>query len=53
MITRRQWLQAISAMISAVALGSRSSIAQASVKNIKVAIGQKSIAPNLVNLLIG
>jgi NitT/TauT family transport system substrate-binding protein len=53
MITRRQWLQASSVMISAVALGSRSTLAQASVKNIKVAIGQKTVAPNLVNLLIG
>jgi len=52
MIDRRQWLLASSALAAAFALGSRSGFAQGR-KTLRVAIGQKAIAPNLVSLLIG
>ncbi len=52
MVTRRQWLQASAAVSAALALPARSAFAQPA-RTLKIAIGQKTIAPNLVNLLIG
>jgi len=52
MITRRDWLAASAAFAAAAAIGPRTASAQ-SARTLKVAIGQKTIAPNLVNLLIG
>lgn len=52
MLTRRQWLQASGAIATALALPARSAFAQPA-KTVRIAIGQKTIAPNLVNLLIG
>jgi NitT/TauT family transport system substrate-binding protein len=52
MLTRRQWLQASGAVAAALALPARSAFAQPA-RTVKVAIGQKTIAPNLINLLIG
>ncbi len=51
MITRREWLQA-SAALTAAAMTPKAAAAQ-TLRAIKVGIGQKTIAPNLVNLLIG
>lgn len=52
MINRRQWLLANSTLAACFALGPRSTFAQGQ-RTIRVAIGQKAIAPNLANLLIG
>jgi NitT/TauT family transport system substrate-binding protein len=52
MISRRQWLQASSAFAAALALGPRSSYAQAS-RVVKVGVGLKSINSSVINLLIG
>lgn len=52
MITRRDWLAASAAFAGAATIGPRVALAQ-SMRTLKVAIGQKAIAPNLINLLIG
>jgi NitT/TauT family transport system substrate-binding protein len=51
MISRRDWLRAGAAFAAAAAIGSRTAAAPAA-RTIKVAVGQKAVAPNLVNLLI-
>ncbi|CAN7225174.1 ABC transporter substrate-binding protein [Bosea sp. LjRoot9] len=52
MINRRQWLQASSVFAAALALGPRSSFAQAT-RTVKVGVGLKSLNSSVINLLIG
>jgi hypothetical protein len=51
-LTRRQWLQATGAFAAALAIGPR--IARgAELKTVRFGIGQKAMAPNVINCVIG
>jgi len=51
-ITRRQWLQATGAFAAALAIGPRIARA-AELKTVRFGIGQKAMAPNVINCVIG
>ena len=51
-ITRRQWLQATGALAAALAIGPRTARA-AELKTVRFGIGQKAMAPNVINCVIG
>ena len=51
-LTRRQWLQATGAFAAALAIGPRLARA-AELKTVRFGIGQKAMAPNVINCVIG
>jgi NitT/TauT family transport system substrate-binding protein len=51
-ISRREWLLASSAFAAALAIGSRTARA-ADLKTVRFGIGQKAMAPNVINCVIG
>jgi NitT/TauT family transport system substrate-binding protein len=51
-VTRRQWLQATGAFAAALAIGSRMARA-AELRPVRFGIGQKAMAPNVINCVIG
>lgn len=51
-ITRRQWLQANAAFAAALMIGPRVARA-ADVRTVRFGVGQKALAPNIINCVIG